>query len=162
MGEVVGDMDVVTDKIIDAFEGWFSEDFEPHPDYVNEAALQKDLQAQLDSWVREAFPGWRARDRRVPAYRGPFGYRYRPDIEVLRNDDEFVPIEVELMKDASGWKPSEAIGQAIMFSRVLDTPRAIAAVLDMRQNPPAYGEVEKALQRELWEKLGVRLCVRKR
>ena len=65
----------MTDKVIEAFEEWFREKFQPQPDYVNEAALQKDLQKQLDSWVRKAFPGMagkRQASARVPrAFRLP-------------------------------------------------------------------------------------------
>ncbi len=162
MSRELGDMED-TDKVIEAFKRWFEvAGFQPQEIYEDEAALTKDLRKQLDSWMQQSFKGWRAKDRRMPAYVGPFNYRYRPDIELFHTDEQFVPVEVELMKDGRGWKPSEAIGQAIMFSRVLDKPRAIAAVLDVRKGASAYGDVERNLQKELWEKLGVRLCVRRR
>ncbi len=147
-------------KIIEAFAGWFEgAGFQPQESYRDEAALTKDLRKQLDLWVRKSFAGWRAKARGVPRYFGPFNYRYRPDIELFRANEECIPIEVKLMKQ--GWEPAAAIGQAVMYSRVLDEPAAIAAVLDTRRKGQGFGHVERSLQKELWERLGVRLCVRK-
>jgi hypothetical protein len=48
-----------------------------------------------------------------------------------------------------------------VYSRIQDEPAAVAAVLDVRSNPAPYGDLERDLKRDLWEKLGVRLCVRR-
>ncbi len=148
------------DKIIEEFTAWFEgEGFRPQASYAKERELTRDLCKQLDSWVQQKFAGWQAKAKRVPKYRGAFGYGYRPDIELFHGNDECIPIEVKLMKD--GWEPNQAVGQAIMYCSALDQPKAIAAVLDVRRDSPAYGWLERELQKNLWVKLRVRLCVKK-
>lgn len=48
-----------------------------------------------------------------------------------------------------------------MSSRRENAGTAIAAILDVRTDPAPEGEMEQNLKMELWEKLGVRLCVRR-
>ena len=152
------------DKVIEVFVEWFMrEGFHPARDYrnVKEPVLVRDMLRQLESWNPQDLRGWKAIEREKPFPVGPFGHRYETDIELVHDDARCVPIEVELMKDGAGWKPAEAVGQAIMFSRRSDAGKAIAAILDVRTNPPAEGETEQKLKVDLWEKFGVRLCVRR-
>ena len=157
------------DKVIEAFEKWFEADegLQPHPrEYAKnkrkeEEAFQKDLLQQLNSWEWQNFPGWEAIEATKPKSWRLFGYPFTADVELVHANGQCVPIEVELMKDGAGWKPAEAVGQAIMFSRRSDAGKAIAAILDVRSNPSAEGETERKLKADLWEKFGVRLCVRR-
>jgi len=48
-----------------------------------------------------------------------------------------------------------------MFSRRPGVDKAIGLVLDARNSALPYGELERNLQRDLWENLRIRLCVRK-
>ena len=156
-------------KVIEAFEVWFEDEngLKPHPEEYakrkgkEEDALQEDLLQQLDSWQRDKFSEWDPIEATKPKTWRLFGHPFTADIELVHDDGRRIPIEVELMKDGSGWKPSEAVGQAIMFSRRPEAGKAIAAILDVRTNPPPTGEDEQRLRAELWECLGVRLCVRK-
>ncbi len=153
------DMDSA-EQVIEAFAEWFEgAGFQPRERYPAEESLKADLLRQAHLWVSQNFRGWRAErpSRRPPP--GPFGYAYESDIELVHTSGMCIPVEVKLMK--AGWEPNQAIGQAIMYSRTQEIPRAIAAVLDARNNPPDYGELERSLRKDLWQKLGVRLCVRR-
>jgi hypothetical protein len=152
-----------SEQVIDAFVTWFEEGFRPERDYrdVKEHVLAGDMLEQLELWVQKHLPGWDVKKATKPKSQELFGYTYTADIELVRAGEKSIPIEIELMKKRSGWKPSEAIGQVIMFSRQSGVGKGIAAVLDVRKDPPEHGEVERSLQDDLWEKLGVRLCVRR-
>ncbi len=166
MGEDVGDMDVVTDKIIAAFEKWFEEDkgFQPHPrEYakrsIPEDGFKDDVLQQLSSWLRNEFPEWECEKASKPKLPGAFGYHYTTDILLVGPRGQKIPIELKLMK--GGWEPAAALGQAYMQLRLLASPGGIGAALDRRENVPPYGEAEQKLKDEVWEKFRVRLCVRR-
>ncbi len=151
------------EDIIGAFCDWFEgSGFRCQSDYSDEESLKRDLATQVDSWVEHNFPGWRAKlipkGAKAPVL-GPFAYGYVADAELYSVRGELVPVEAKLMK--VGYEPNQAIGQAIMLSRRPDTGQAIAAIVDSRKSVPPYGSVEQSLRKDLWEKLRVRLCVRK-
>lgn len=154
------------DKLIQAFAEWFEgEGFRPQPrEYAKqkgkeEEAFREDLLRQVAPWVRENFPAWKAKKASRPKVPGAYGYHYTADINLIGPGGWFIPIELKVMKE--GWEPGAALGQTIMQSRATERRKAVGAVLDVRHNPSLPGEAEWQLRAELWEKFGVRLCVRR-
>ena len=90
-----------------------------------------------------------------------FGWPYQGEIELFSDDGRRIPVEVKYMRQ--GWEPNQAIGQAIIFSRVNGAGKAIGAcfAVERASERLQLGSAERLLRDTLWEKLGIRLCVRK-
>lgn len=146
------------DEVIEAVAQWFEREF-PCSHYENENAELKRLEFELGKWVEQKYPDWEVRS-------GPkkfitlLGWKCETDLE-LRNQktSSVIPIEVKLAKEGTEYGTLHAMGQAIYYSR--KAGHALALVVEQGRATRDRAEDEGQLQDDLWNKLRVRLSVRK-
>ncbi|MFQ5662285.1 MAG: hypothetical protein ACE5HL_00435 [Terriglobia bacterium] len=146
------------EEVIEAVTQWFEREF-PCRHYENENAELKHLEFELGKWIEQKYPDWKVRSG-SKKFITLFGWECDTDLE-LRNQkrSSVIPIEVKLTKEGTEYGTLHAMGQAIYYSR--KAGHALALVVDQGRAARERTHDERKLQDDLWNKLRVRLSVRK-
>jgi len=147
-----------SDALVNAVARWFEHDF-PCRRYVREKELQTELKTALGQWIQENYPDWKLQNGQRKFIR-LFGWWLETDLELRHSRTRAViPIELKLSKKNYEYTVLHAMGQALYCSQ--KTGKAIALVVDAGRGDFRRSPHERKLLVGLWEKLGVRLCVKK-